>query len=431
VTGVETGEAALERLENGVEPFDLLIVDVHLPGIEGPEVVDRARIARPQLPIILMSGAPGEAARLGHRRGAYDFLTKPFDPPEELLGAIERALERTLLLGRTSLLEGMVDAESRRPFLVGSAPAFTKALALLDAVAPTDSSVLVLGESGTGKELAARSIHAGSARRTKPFVAVNCGAFTETLLDSELFGHVRGAFTGAFAPHKGVFEQASGGTIFLDEVGELSLATQVRLLRVLEERRVKPVGSTSEVPVDVRLVAATHRDLNAAVREGRFREDLYYRINVVALGMPALRERREDIPLLVRHLLSKQAASMGRPVPRVSAAMLDVLMAYEWPGNVRELRNALERCMVLEPGEELTAASLPENIRPTRVAAAPGEGAYDSPFADALAAFQRAYLAHVLKSSEGNIAEAARRSGIDRANLRRMLRRHGLLPGRE
>jgi two-component system response regulator HydG len=296
----------------------------------------------------------------------------------------------------------------------------------VESVAPTDATVLLLGESGTGKELLARAIHDRSARHGRPFLAINCSALSDTLLESELFGHVRGAFSGASTSRLGVFEEASGGTLFLDEIGDISAAMQVRLLRALQEGEIKPVGSTEIRKVDVRVVAATNRDLEAAVKAGIFRQDLYYRLHVVPLELPALRERREDVPLLVHHFLRRYAEKFGKPVTQVSPAALEALQAHSWPGNVRELENVVQRAVVLASGPEVTAEALPPSLRPAAAREAPRS--FDIPFArakqEAVDTFERAYVSDALARTGGSVAEAARLCGLDKSNFRRIVRRH-------
>jgi transcriptional regulator with GAF, ATPase, and Fis domain len=306
--------------------------------------------------------------------------------------------------------------------------------ALIESVAPTDATVLVLGESGTGKELVARAIHKRSQRRDKTFVPVNCSALAETLLESELFGYVKGAFSGANADRRGLFEEASGGTIFLDEVGDISHATQIKLLRVLQESEIKPVGATTVRKVDVRVVAATNRDLRKAIRDGDFREDLFFRLNVLPIELPPLRERRGDIAMLVQHFVAKYAERFHKSVRGVDAGALDVLIAHGWPGNIRELENTLQRAVLLAQGEVIGRAALPRELLPAvpelPVASATPARAFADARAEAIAAFERGYLDHLLSTHQGNLARAAKHAGLDRSNLRRLLRRHEMDPSR-
>jgi DNA-binding NtrC family response regulator len=358
------------------------------------------------------------------RAGAYDFLVKPFEPPETLLHAVERALERKALLARNRFLEHQVREVDRFRGMVGDSPPMRRLLALVESVAPADSTVLVLGESGTGKELVARAIHERSPRAGKAFIAVNCGALAESVLESELFGHSRGAFTGAVAARRGLFEEASGGTLFLDEIGESPLAIQVRLLRVLEQREIRPVGSNEARTIDVRVIAATNRDLVAATRAQTFREDLFYRLNVVSIEMPPLRERPSDIPLLAHHFAERYAEKLKRPVRRIDPEAMDLLTAYDWPGNVRELQNAIERAVLLSKEDAIAIDALPRTIMRATMTDRTIRKPYSLPLASALAAFERSYLEHVLREAKGNIAEAARAAGVDRSNFRRVMKRH-------
>jgi DNA-binding NtrC family response regulator len=407
--------------------LDLVLTDLRLGEESGMDVLAAARALAPQAVVVVMTAAGTIPIAVdAMRAGAYDFLVKPFAPVETLVRAVERALERKRLLERNQFLESRLEQSERFQGIVGDSAPIRRLLSLVDAVAPSDSTVLVLGESGTGKELVARAIHERSQRVGKPFVAINCGAIGEAILESELFGHVRGAFTGAMSSRRGLIEEASGGTLFLDEVGEMPLPLQVRFLRVLEEREVRPVGSNETRKVDVRVVAATNRDLAIATRTGAFREDLFYRLNVVSVEAPALRERQTDIPLLVHHFARLFAERHRKPVRQVDEDAMRALVAHAWPGNVRELRNAIERSVILARNETISADVLPPDLaRP-----APGDGAlrrpYALPFADAVEAFERSYIESALRQAKGNIAEAARTAGLDRSNFRRLLKRHGI-----
>jgi len=313
---------------------------------------------------------------------------------------------------------------SGRP--IGAARAFTDVLQLAEQAAPTESTVLVLGESGTGKEVVARYIHELSTRSEGPFVSINCGALPETLLESELFGHVKGSFTGAIRDKEGLFASARGGTFFLDEIAEMTPATQVKLLRILQEREALPVGGTEPIPVDVRVIAATNRDLDEEMRRGRFRSDLYFRLNVISLHLPALRERREDVPLLVEHCLERLARERQQPVRRLSAEALDVLLAYDWPGNVRELENALEHAAVVSDREEIDPQALPERMRSPKPRPLVSDRAPANPTLDAV---ERAYILWVLQSEGGNKTRTAEVLGIDPSTLYRKLSRYETAPG--
>jgi two-component system response regulator HydG len=357
--------------------------------------------------------------------GAYYYLQKPF-ANEELLAICKRASEARVLKAENRQLRKEIRRRDRtfegRP--IGTNRGFLEILELAETVAPTDSTLLLSGESGTGKEVLARYVHALSARSEGPFFSINCGALPESLLESELFGHVKGSFTGAIRDKEGLLVAAKGGTFFLDEIGEMSPVTQVKLLRALQEREVIPVGATEAVPVEVRIMAATNRDLEDEIRRGTFRSDLYYRLNVIALHLPPLRERREDIPLLAAHFLSKQAEKVPDAVPRALAEnTIEALLQYDWPGNVRELENALERAAVVSEGEEIRPGHLPE-----RVTEAPTPRLVDDqpPPNPAMEVIERAYIEWVLRAEGGNKSRAAEVLGIDPSTLYRKLNRYGL-----
>jgi two-component system response regulator HydG len=410
-----------------------LISDMHMPGLTGLELLARVREAWPELVVILLTGETelGVAVE-AMRRGAYDYLTKPVDPANRLVPAVQRAIEHGRLLRRNLFLQSKLAVAERSAGIIGDSKAMREVHSLIAAVAPTDATVLVLGESGTGKELVARAIHEQSKRAGKVFVDVNCGALTESVLESELFGHAKGAFTGAVSARRGLFEEASGGTLFLDEVGELTQATQVRLLRVLQERKVRPVGSNETRDIDVRVIAATNRDLAERVESGKFRQDLYYRLDVMTVQVPALRERPEDVPALVHHLLKKHSARLGKRVDHVDAKALERLAEHGWPGNVRELENAVERAIVLAKGDVFGVELLPSVLRGKAREAPPGDDPrLAQPLPDAKAAFERSYLEHLLVRAEGKLGRAARLAGLDASNLRRLLKRHGLEPSRD
>jgi DNA-binding NtrC family response regulator len=429
VSTFRSGLEALSAVERSGGEIDLLISDLHMPGMDGFELLGRVRSNWPDLPVVVLSGdsSPGSSVE-ALRRGAYDYLTKPLEAYDEVVLAVARAVERRRLVESNRQLQRQIDISERWKGIVGATPVMRELFRLVESVAPTDATVLVLGESGTGKELLARGIHERSARHDGPFLAINCSALTDTLLESELFGHVRGAFSGASSSRLGVFEEASGGTLFLDEIGDISQATQVRLLRALQEGEIKPVGSTEIRKVDVRIVAATNRDLPAAVKAGTFRQDLYYRLNVVALELPPLRDRREDLPLLVHHFLQRYASKYGKPVRRITPIALEALHAYAWPGNVRELENVVQRSVVLAAGEEITLDGLPLSVRPTGGREAPRT--FDIPFSrakqEAVEAFERGYVSDALTRTNGSVAEAARLCGLDKSNFRRIVRRYKL-----
>jgi two-component system, NtrC family, response regulator HydG len=396
--------------------YDLALLDIKMPGMDGMELQQRLHESDPDLIVIIMTGyATVETAVQALKRGAYDYLTKPVDP-DELSHAVAKALEhrrarREVVCLKESLKEIFPHTE-----LIGHSPAMKRVIELVETVAPTEATVLITGESGTGKEVVARVIHAASPRRLAPMVAIHCGALTETLLESELFGHERGAFTGAQFRRKGKFEIAEGGTVFLDEIGDISLKTQTDLLRVLQEKEIVRVGGTQTIKVDFRCIAATNKNLEALVKSGAFRPDLYYRLKVVSLVLPPLRERREDIPLLIDHFLHKLCAATNRQeIPRVSAEAMDVLMNHYWPGNVRELENAIERALVIGRGPELRLADF---SFPAGEAAPSGGRSLDE--------VERAHIERVFRECEGNRSRTARVLGIDRTTLYNKLRRFAM-----
>jgi two-component system response regulator HydG len=418
------GKEAIGLLEG--EGPDLVVTDIRMPGISGLEVLARAREVDPEVPVILMTAqASLQSAVRAVNEGAYYYLQKPF-ANDELLAICRRASEaRQLKRENRRLKKEIRKREGRadnRP--VGTSRGFREILELGETVAPTDSTILLSGESGTGKEVLARYIHALSARADGPFFSINCGALPESLLESELFGHVKGSFTGAVKDKEGLLVAASGGTFFLDEIGELSPAIQVKLLRALQEREVIPVGSTEAVDVDVRILAATNRDLEEEIRRGTFRSDLYYRLNVIALHILPLRERRGDIPLLAQHFMRKQVARNPEvKPPELTEAAMETLMGYDWPGNVRELENALERAAVVAGGEKILPEHLPERVcqapTPQLVADRP-------PPNPPLEIIERAYIEWVLRAEGGNKSKAADVLGIDPSTLYRKLNRYGI-----
>lgn len=417
------GREGLARLEEA-QP-DLVLSDVRMPGVGGIEVLAAARAQDPNLPVILMTAqASLQTAIRAVNEGAFYYIQKPF-ANDELLAICRRALETRQLKRenqalRTAIKRHGPDAPAHP---IGKSRSFVEVLHTAEIAAPTDSTVLISGESGTGKEVLARYIHHLSARAGGPFVSINCGALPENLLESELFGHIKGSFTGAMRDKNGLFVAARGGTFFLDEVGEMTPATQVKLLRVLQEREVIPVGATEPLPVDVRIIAATNRDLDEEIRRGGFRTDLFYRLNVITIHLPPLRERTDDIPALIDHFLGQLAAARGREVPRVSAEALAELQRYDWPGNVRELENAIERAVVLCPKDEITPAALPARI--TAQAAAPLVSS-NLPPNPTLEIIERAYIQWVLQAEGSNKTRTAEVLGIDPSTLYRKLIRYGL-----
>jgi two-component system response regulator PilR (NtrC family) len=372
VETVNSGEAGKKKLDSAL--YDVVITDIKMPNIDGIEVLRHAHRVSPDSAVILITAvddyeAAVEAVKAG---GATDYIRKSPAMVDELKLAIRRALEKVALSRQNFALKRDAATRNSLENIVGNSLAIERLKHTIRTVASTQSTVLIYGESGTGKELVARAVHTCSPRAAEPFVSINCGAFPETLLESELFGYVKGAFTGANQNKRGLFEVADRGTVFLDEIGETSLGMQVKLLRVLQERCVRPVGGTDEVAIDVRVIAATNRDLERQVAENTFREDLYYRLNVIPVTVPPLRERSEDVPLLVNHFVKKYAKSAGRSIARVSPESFNLLSTYEWPGNVRQLENTIERAVALETGETLNV-QLPAE-RPRAKAAAAGVG---------------------------------------------------------
>ncbi|UZD56360.1 sigma 54-interacting transcriptional regulator [Caldimonas aquatica] len=414
VTAVESAEAALAQL--AVERPNLVLSDVQLPGKDGMALFDEIRAHHPALPVILLTahGTIPDAVE-ATSRGVFTYLTKPFDG-KLLLDKIAQALSLTAPAARPASGDG-----SWRADIVSRSARMEELLAEARLIAQSDASVLIHGESGTGKELLAQAIHKASPRAQRPFVAVNCGAIPEALLESELFGHVKGAFTGAVANHRGLFQAADGGTLFLDEIGDMPLALQVKLLRVLQERCVRPVGASHSVPVDVRIISATHRNLEAAMAEGQFREDLYYRLNVVSLTLPTLAERREDIPLLANHFLSRLAVKYGKQVNGFAPEALKALATAPWPGNVRQLYNVVEQVCALATTPLIPLALVQRALRVPSVEVLS--------YAEAKQRFEREYLVGLLKLTDGSVADAARLAQRNRTEFYRLLQKHGLTPG--
>jgi DNA-binding NtrC family response regulator len=413
------GLAALEE----VRP-DFVLTDIRMPGVSGIEILEAAKEMDPTLPVILMTAqASLQSAIQAVNQGAYHYIQKPF-ANDELLVLCRRAAESRALKKENQALKKEIrrrDAfEATRP--AGKSRAFIDVVKLAETVAPTDSTVLITGESGTGKEVIARYLHSLSDRASGPFVSINCGALPENLLESELFGHIKGAFTGAVRDKQGLFVAARAGTFFLDEVGEMTPAIQVKLLRVLQEREVVPVGAIEPIPVDVRIVAATNRDLEEEIRRGTFRSDLFYRLNVITMHLPPLRDRADDIPILADYLLARFAATRGKEPPRLSTEASAALQAHDWPGNVRELENALERAAVLSE-DEIAVAALPARLTSAKVQPLVADRLPPNP---TLEIIERAYILWVLEAEAGNKTRAAEVLGIDPSTLYRKLVRYGI-----
>ncbi|MHC4849316.1 MAG: sigma-54-dependent transcriptional regulator, partial [Planctomycetota bacterium] len=411
--------------ENGAEalraaaarPHDIALIDIKMPGMDGLELQARLAEKTPDLTVIMMTAyASVETAVGALKAGAYDYIVKPFDP-DELTHLVERASEHRALRAENVMLKQRLAATSDSAPIIGTSPATRRVLQLVDTVAPADTTVLVLGESGTGKELVAQALHARSPRRFNPLVAVHCGALAEGVLESELFGHEKGAFTGARYPHKGIFEQAEGGTIFLDEIGDIGPRVQVDLLRVLEERVVTRVGGKRSIPVDFRVIAATNRNLEAMVHAGKFRDDLYWRLNVVSIDIPPLRDRREDIAELANHFLQHFGRTMNRKDLQFAPEALERLESHDWPGNVRELRNYVERAVVLGRPPTIEAHDLPIGIAKPASRTTPSRH---------LAEVERTHIEDVLDEQDWNISQAARLLGVDRGTLYNKIKKHGL-----
>ncbi len=425
----ETGEAALRELE--ARRYDLVLLDVWLPGADGLEILERIRERDAELPVVVISGhGTIETAVKAVRLGAQDFVEKPL------------SLEKTLLSVRNALRRGRLETELRalrrqldeRYTMVGESSALRRLRAEIAQAAPTNGRALIYGENGSGKELVARAIHAQSLRCAGPFVEVNCAAIPEELIESELFGHIKGAFTGALAARKGKFELADGGTLFLDEVGDMSLKTQAKVLRALQEQRIEPVGGAGSVEVDVRVIVATNKNLEQEIRAGRFREDLYFRLNVIPFLVPPLRERREDVPRLAQHFMQTLSAEHGRRPREIAPEVLELLSRLPWPGNVRELRNIVERLVIMVPGERIELRHLPASLLETLpdAAAAPadGEAIQAATLAAAREEFEKRYIVRKLNECGGNMSRTAEVLGLERSNLYRKMKGYGLLPMR-
>jgi len=411
VAVAESAQDALTKM--AAKRFDLALVDIKMPGTDGVELQRRMREIDPEMLVIIMTGyASVETAIAALKNGAYDYVSKPFDP-DDIAHSVHNALSHKRAEQENVRLRETVASVVRPQEIVGQSPAMIRVFEAIQTVGPTDATVLITGESGTGKELCARAVHAASPRHYNPLVVIHCGALAETLLESELFGHEKGAFTGAQYRKKGSFEVAEGGSIFLDEIGDISLKTQTDLLRVLQEREITRVGSTHPIQVDFRCIAATNKKLEELIEEGRFRPDLFYRLNVFQIQLPALRDRKGDIPILVEHFVRKFSASMNKRINRVSPAAMALLDRYQWPGNIRELENAVERAMVVaqepEIREEDFALRLPRAEHQPRT----------------LEDIERAHILSVLEDCKGNQTLAAEVLDIDRVTLHNKLKKYG------
>ncbi|MHC4413689.1 MAG: sigma-54-dependent transcriptional regulator [Planctomycetota bacterium] len=421
------GRSAAKRLT--AESFDLLIADIRMPGLSGVEVLRSARQHDPNLAVLMITAFPSvDTAVQSMKLGAADYITKPF-LPEDLLATARRLLEAKQLREENRLLRRQMDRTYTIGEIVGKSAAMQSVFDTIKRVAETDVDLLIEGETGTGKELVARCTHQRSNRRGHRFVPVDCGAIPEDLLESELFGHERGAFTGAHTKSMGLLEFAHRGTFFLDEIGELPVRLQVKLLRSLQERRLRRVGGKEEIEVDVRVISATSRNLEEEVRHQRFRADLYYRINVARIAVPSLRERQDDVPLLVSHFTERYAREMGRDVPRTDPAVLEVLSAYPWPGNIRELQNVIKRALTMAGGGVFSVEDLPDEVV---AAAGDRPSARRGGFFDVreqhAAKFERDYLVDLLTKCRGDVSQAARDAQVPRGTLYRFLKKHELNP---
>jgi len=428
VTSAADGGRAISLI--GGQEFDVIITDLRMPGADGFEVLRAAKARAPETEVVMMTAyATVQDAVSAMKQGAYDYLQKPFDPDDASL-VVARALERRHLRAQTQTLRRELEGVYSFHNLVGKSPAMKNVYQLLEQASALEITVLLNGETGTGKELAARAIHYHSGRKERRFVPVNCGALPSELVESELFGHAKGSFTGAVGAKPGLFEEAEGGTIFLDEIGELPLAVQVKLNRVLQEREVRRVGDNRAEKVDVRVIAATHRDLKAEVAAGRFREDLFYRLNVFPILLPALRDRREDVPLLAAHFLEKHASALRKELSKFEPDALRALTGYPWPGNVRELENAVERAVAVAKGSAIELRDLPPDVKGTQEGAIPGEVLAKMPYREAVDLARdrvsRDYLTVLLREHEGNVTHAADRAGMERESLHRLLKRFGI-----
>ncbi len=413
---------ALEKFKS--DDFDIVVSDINMPEISGLEILKQVKSMSPETIVIMITAfATVSSAVESMKLGAYDYIIKPFNM-EEFVLIIDRAVEQISLRKEVELLRKEVQQRYSFGNIIGKSPQMQKVFQLIKQVANTNSNVIIYGKSGTGKELVAKAIHYNSLKRDKPFIAVNCSAIPESLLESELFGHEKGAFTGAVSSRKGLFEEANGGTIFLDEVGDMSLAMQAKLLRVLEDKEIRAVGSDKPRKIDVRVIAATHKDLEKAVKEGTFREDLFYRLNVIPIYLPKLKERVEDIPLLVEYFLKKYGEEAGRPNIRISREALACMMKYSWPGNVRELENLIERLVVLSTGDEIRVEDLPDYIGVCKAETVVEELTLGERIT--LEELEKRYILKVLRETGWHKSNAAKILGIDRRTLYRKIKEYKL-----
>jgi DNA-binding NtrC family response regulator len=422
------GRGALELIRR--QHPDIILTDLMLPDMDGMALLKEAKTLAPSALIIMITGfATVDSSVEAIRAGAYDYIPKPFTATQ-LRILIGRAAQQVSLARDNAQLRDQLKRQHSFENIIGTSEAMQKVFSVISRVAPTEASVFLSGESGTGKELIARAIHVNSRRSPRPFVAINCAALPDQLLESELFGHEKGSFTGAEGQHRGLLETASGGTFFLDEICEMSIELQAKLLRVIQERKIRRVGGEGEIPIDVRVVSATNQDPEKSVREGLFRQDLYFRLNVIPIKLPPLRSRPEDIPALAQHFLRHFAKQYERPEVRLSAEAMRALRGYSWPGNVRELQNVIERIVSLSgPGEEVGTEEMPEELSLRNGASAPrysfsADRPYHEAKGEAMSAFEQQYLRDLLSRNDGNISRAARQAGIDRKTIHRMLAKY-------
>ncbi|MGF1669396.1 MAG: sigma-54-dependent transcriptional regulator [Balneolaceae bacterium] len=422
IKAVVDGEKALKELDEST--FDILITDLKMPNVDGIELLEKASLIAPNMIIVVITAfATVETAVKALRNGASDYIMKPLDFDEVLI-RIEQLLKHKKILLENRYLRKKIDQNFNLNYIIGESETMKKVYKMIDRVSGVNTNILITGKSGTGKELVARAIHANSPRKDGPFIAINCGAIPENLVESELFGHKKGSFTGASENKDGVFVAASGGSLFLDEIGDLPLNVQVNLLRVLQEREVKPIGSNQVKKFDSRVICATNKNLKKEVEEGRFRDDLYYRLNIVEIEVPGLAERREDIPLLVDHFVNKYRKELKRPIKGVDSEAMNALIHHDWKGEVRELENVIERAMLLTDNEYVQPEDLPEPIQSAELKGLPNE---QNNLQESLQAFEKHHIKNVLKKTSGNRSEAARLLSIDPSTLYRKMEKLGIV----
>ena len=425
VDTANSGEEAVHLIAQ--EIYHVALIDIRMPGMDGLELLERLKKDSPDTLVIMMTAyGTIETAVNAMKRGAYEYITKPFNN-DEVLHIISNAIERIRLIDRTRYLAEQLEEKTSLQGIIGQSKPMQDLFRLIEKVAPTDSTVLILGESGTGKELVAHAIHNQSNRKDEKFLAINCGALPRELIESELFGHEKGSFSGAHQRKIGLFESADDGTLFLDEIGDLPMELQVKILRVLEEKEIRRIGSVESKKVDVRIIAATNRDLKEDVRKNSFREDLFYRLSIMDINLPPLRNRREDIPLLIDHFIKRLNQKMNRSVEKVSADALRILMEYHWPGNVRELDNVIQRCMILRDLGIIDVDDLPKNLAPDiKSTSSPLFDPGQIPFLKAREAFEHQYLQELLRVNGNNVTRSALMAGISRRHLQELMKKFGL-----